>query len=281
MIALVAATCLLSGCEQRRSPDAERPPVAPVSPGPTSELPPVDSTLNRQDLLAAIARAASNAALGASDAEEQRKLDGKRFEFRMRFGCQSASEDQAEPSRTWRFDERRRILSLTILPEISLGSRLIGMLQNGKYEAVEGFWIHRPWLLEAGCPAMPSAPPEASPSPTPSPHSSPAPLAKPAAASSPSLAIAQFFTSADTRTQRRDNRPYRATSVLAEGELPSKDGYDLVISGRLQRLADGRVIACRITSAAIPPSCIVSAQFDTVAIAAPGSRQPIARWSGS
>src|SRR5690349_19945002 len=126
--ALVAATCLLlGGCEQRGSSDADAPATGQASPRRAAELPPVDPPLGRRDLLAAIAQAASNAALGAADKDAQRTLDGKRFEFRMRFGCASTSADAAELSRTWRFDERRRILSLTISPEIGPGSPTLGV----------------------------------------------------------------------------------------------------------------------------------------------------------
>ena len=92
------------------------------------------------------------------------------------------------------------------------------------------------------------------------------------------VGIAQFFTSADPRTHRRDTRAYEATKILAEGEEPSAQGYDLVISGRLRKLADGRAIACTIVGADRPPACVVSAEIDRVWLERPDNRKMIAEW---
>ena len=90
--------------------------------------------------------------------------------------------------------------------------------------------------------------------------------------------MAQFFTKTDPRTGRRDDRPYEATKVLAEGEQPSADGYNLVLSGRLRAQPLGRVISCRSSSVDAAPQCIVSAHFDRVWIENPRSKEILASW---
>ena len=57
--------------------------------------------------------------------------------------------------------------------------------------------------------------------------------AEPPSQPAPYVGIAQFFTEADARTHRRDNRAYEAIKVLGKGQQPSASGYELVIEGRL------------------------------------------------
>ena len=105
------------------------------------------------------------------------------------------------------------------------------------------------------------------------------PAAEPAATiAQPRIGIAQFFTKGEARTQRRDERAYEATRTLAEDEAPSREGYDLILSGRLKRLPDGRVIACAVSDRDSPPACVISVQFDRVWIERPDSREMLAEW---
>lgn len=94
----------------------------------------------------------------------------------------------------------------------------------------------------------------------------------------PRFGIAQFFTSDDPRTRRRDSRPYEANHTLAEGEAISSQGYDLVMSGRLRALPGRGVIHCSARGADSPPECVVSVQFLRVWIEQPDTRQVIAEW---
>jgi hypothetical protein len=281
----LATISLTFGCQQPDDAQKDANPAsstAPVVPA----LPIVVPPLSREGLLLAVAHAASAAALGQSDTEEQRQLDGKRFELRMRFGCDDDASATPDDPRSWTFDEKRRVLSLQVKPELNKKLPLIEELSGSSYEAVEGFWIRRPWLLTAACPASPpeeTAPEGAASSKADTKEAaSEKPAATPSAAAglTPRIGIAQFFTATDARTHRRDNRAYKTTRVLKEGETPSADGYDLVISGRLRRLADGRVIACRVDDPSTPPDCILSAEFDKVSIELP-SGEVIAKWSSA
>ena len=208
----------------------------------------------------AAARAGSAAALGQNDLNEQRQLDGKTFEIRIRFGCatSTAGTPKAGPFNV-RFDTDDRTLRVRAAPDLTRETPQVAM---PGVEHVEGFWMRRPWLLTPGCPASASVP---------------------GTPDSPVLeqrvGIAQFSTSADARTGRRDDRPYEATKVLEEGALPSRQGYDLVLSGRLKRYPDGRVIICRILGAEVPPECVISAQFDRVRIQTPDGKSTLGDWS--
>jgi hypothetical protein len=99
-----------------------------------------------------------------------------------------------------------------------------------------------------------------------------------AAGYSQRIGIAQFFTGADSRTGRREERAYEASKMLAENERPSPEGYNLVLSGRLRRLPGGQVIACRVASVDAPPECVVSAKFDRVRIEVPSTKNVLAEW---
>lgn len=165
-------------------------------------------------------------------------------------------------------------------PDLTRESPGIATLGGEEIEAVEGFWIYRPWLLADGCPAPPPKAPavpdgeEAEAQPQVEAERQPEPAVRRSR-----VGIAHFFSKTDSRTGRRDNRSYEATKVLGEGEEPSRQGYNLVLSGRLIKLPGGRVIACRMTDADAPPECVVSAQFDRVWIERPDTGAMIAEWS--
>lgn len=136
-------------------------------------------------------------------------------------------------------------------------------------------------MLAAGCPKELSQTHKPQVQPTTS--STPASAADEKEEPVPSLQIglAQFFTETDARTHRRDKRAYTATKVLAEGARPSQEGYDLVITGRLRRLKNGAVITCTNRASDLPPDCVISAEFDTVAIEDPITGETIATWSSA
>ena len=276
-IAAFAGVCLITGCQPPQERNDE-PEVAATQSAPAVALPVAEPMLDREALLIAVLHAASKAAVGKVDEEEQRRLDGKRFQLRIRFGCEGSSEAKSGRPRRWRYDEGRSVLTVTVKPDIDSKTAVIAPLPDDAYEAVEGFSIQRPWMLTADCPVMPPpVPPTAAASQSSSGPLDPLPSALPAPATD--IAIAQFFDKTDARTHRRDGRPYEATKALGEAVKPSKMGYDLVLSGRLRRLSDGRVVACHYTVPSAPPRCIISALFDSVTIEAPATGEIIAKWS--
>lgn len=256
----------------------------PAVPRPS---PPID----RATLLAAVAKAASATAAGQPADAGQRDLDGRQFELRIRFGCRGPAPDLARAWLGWSYDEEERTMRVRAAPTIASDEPLVEALAAGEVEAVEGFWIPRPWLLEPLCPAR------AAPAPEPA-----APSAEPAALQSdgpddaadesapdesaviepvpkwPRIGIAQFFTATDPRTSRRDGRAYQSVRTLPQGQQPSPDGFVLVLSGRLRAIGSMGVIGCTARSPDAPPECIVSAQFDRVWIEHPETSDIVAEW---
>lgn len=241
--------------------------------------------MDRQDLLAAVATAASAAVAGADDLPAQRALDGSPFELKIRFGCGGPNARAFDSGLGWTFEGKQRTLRVRAAPTISdedpVAARVIEAAGNG-IETVEGFWIPRPWLLSPACPQLPSG--QAEPDSTgeaPAEPTSPEDGGKAAqvpAPDFPKVGIAQFFTEAEPRSRRRQSRAYESVKTLAESERPAESGFDMVLSGRLRSLPGGRVIACVATGADSPPNCIVSADFDQVRIELPGTRDVLAQW---
>ena len=129
-----------------------------------------------------------------------------------------------------------------------LQSGVVGRDDSG-LEAVEGFWLARPWLLTEACPAM-------------------APTASASSQASPQTAgLAAVFKANGARTGRRNGRAYEFTLRGEDGQppVPSAQGYRLVLEGRMTAFADGRAIHCRAAAADQRPSCIGAVQLDRVA----------------
>jgi hypothetical protein len=241
-------------------------PAKTVAPPVPLPKPPMD----RAALLQAVAQARSAAAAGSDDRAEQQALDGKAFELRIRFGCAgAASDDKKRPSLSWAFDSKSGVLRLRAAPDLSEDEAVAKGLQG--VEAVEGFWLSRPWMLKAACPAKPAAPMNESTEDGPA----------PAGGIAPRVGIAQFFTATDPRTTRRDHRPYETVEKRDPGASIGTQGFDLVLSGRLRVLPEGRVIRCAPNGPDTPPVCVVSAQFDHVWIDDAATRERIADWSSS
>lgn len=291
-VPLLAALALLAACQ----PEPQDPGNIQNIEEPTLNLPAVprpQPPLDRAGLFAAVAQAASAKASGADDAEAQRLLDGRRFELRIRFGCKGPSSELREEWLGWSFDRETSTLRVRARPTLSAEENLVLELGGDQFEAVEGFWIPRPWLLTPACPATAavSAEPARSAADKALAKTAPAPAPARAAAvpnepniepvpRSPRIGIAQFYTETDSRTGRRDMRPYEAVKTLNDNQTIGSHGFNLVLSGRLKALPDKAVIACVAKGADSPPECIVSADFDRVWIERPDNRELIAEWGG-
>jgi hypothetical protein len=269
---LVSAMTGVSACKQggeanRQADLNAAQPVENVAPPVPLPKPPMD----RAALLQAVAQARSAAAAGSDDREAQQALDGKEFELRIRFGCSgAASDDKKRPSLSWAFDSRSNVLRLRAAPDLSEDEAVAKGVQG--VEAVEGFWLSRPWMLKAACPAKPAAPMNQST------EDGPVSAGDIAA---PKVGIAQFFTATDARTTRRDHRPYETVHKRGPGSSIGTQGFDLVLSGRLRALPEGKVVRCAASAADLPPACVVSAQFDHVWIDDAATKERIADWSSS
>lgn len=273
-LAAVALLGLLAACRGQQPPeaDAENQSIDRSAP---KRLPIVEPPFDRSRLLLTVARAASAHSAGVPDDGLQRTLDGKQFEVRLRFGCDGPGPGNSGYG--WSLDPDGRTLRLRAEPTLSLGDQVVRSVAGDGVEAVEGFWLPRPWLLQPACPR--GRPTSQLPRDAQEPDEDPGATAAPAPSTAPRIGIARFFTAEDARTGRRTNRPFEAVKQLAEGERAGQDGFDLVLSGRLRARGDGRVIICAGSGVDRPPDCIVSAAVDRARIERPEDQEVMAEWS--
>lgn len=237
--------------------------------GARPALPAVAAPLSRRDLLLAAAEAASAYSAGASDSAGQRSLDGRLFSFAIRLceGDRGRLFDAA-------LDEDSAVLRLRVRPDLDVEALGSGFADRDRYEAVEGFWIPRPWLLDAACPVGDAATPAQAPSPEAGATGTAGSLAPPR----PTVGIAQFLDAGSARSRRRAQRAYEVTRKIVPGTVPG--AVDLLIEGRVSALASGRSITCSGEGTAAPPRCIISVRVDQVVLRQPGG-EVLAKWSSS
>ena len=256
--ALAAAASLLAaacGNEPKQQTAANTANAAQPSVVPELSIPAPEPPLDREHLLIAAIHAASDFTTGIDDRQGQKALADRKFEFRIRFGCGEPADDSRAPF-GWSFDKATGALKARATPTLTLKDAAASAIAGDTFESVEGFWLSQPWALSAACPAVPAA------------HS---------ASDLRSVGIAQFFSATGPRTLRRSGRPYETTQKIEDGDAPA-DGFDLVLTGRLVALPDGRVIACAPTENGGRPTCIVSAEFGTVSIERADTHEQLAQW---
>lgn len=275
--ATALSAALLVACRSQQ-PQVTGAENQAIDKSPAEHLPIVEPPFNRARLLLTVVRAASAHSAGIADPGVQRSLDGKQFEIRLRFGCRGPGPGNGDYG--WSLDPDGRTLRLRAAPTLSLDDDVARSVASNEVEAVEGFWLPRPWLLQPACPTgvpvAASASPPADPETTQEKSTS---SSLPSSSTQQRIGIAQFFTAEDARTRQRMNRPFEAVRQLREGERTGSEGFDLVLSGRLRARGDGRVIFCAGSGIDRPPDCIVSAMIDRVWIERPEDKQVMAEWS--
>lgn len=250
---LAAASLFAFGCTP---PDNEQPPQRSPAPAEVASKPeslPVPQTpLDREGVILAALRAATAAALGEDDSAAQAQLKGRRFEVRIRFGC--FGNDKLA-SNGWAYDAAEGVLRARVRADVNSDMLKASDLTDGVYEGAVGFTLRRPWMLVDGCPDPRFI----------------------SMADGPAIAITQLFTASDSRVERPE-ASYEAVAKIVAGELPTK-GLNLILSGRLKPLGDGRAIRCAASEG--PPACIISSVIDRVAIEEPVRDVTLAEFGNS
>lgn len=249
--ALFTALLLAGGCGTRKPEKAEPPHkvVPKPTPPPAAPLKIADDTLNRGGIILAALHATTAAALSRDDKAEQAQLRGRQFELRIRFGCPG----EKNPGRSWSYDEDKNVLRVQVKSDLTDKELPASDLLGKSYQGAVGFALGRPWLLTAGCPL---------------------PGFAGIGSSEPTIVIAQLFTDTDSRVQR-PQASYQLTKEIPAEQQPAQ-GLDLVLSGRLAELSDGRPIHCAGRDGA--PACIVSARIDRVAVENPADGSILGQW---
>jgi hypothetical protein len=249
LVCLVLGACQPSQ-EQGAPPVVAKNKQAAPSQRQTVVAPP--PAMDREALLLAVIRARSAAATAQEDTEHQAELDGQRFEFRIRLGCSFSSPD-AQAALMATFDAEQRRVTVSATPDIGLNHPVASAAAGEAFEAAEGFWIPQPWVLTPACAAgdMPAG-----------------------------VGLIEYFAASDPRTIRRQGRPYTASETVP-GDIgtPALGSWELILSGRLRKLGDGRVIHCHALEPAAIPTCLLSVQFNGVSIENVVSGERLAEWS--
>lgn len=264
VLVAVLGAVLLSHPQPKPAP-APNPAVATTPPPPPpkaeAEAPPV---LTRNELVQTANSVAMAFADGAPLATETSPLLGRQFRLSIPFGCGGAGAAALAAPATAQFDPASQSVKLTARPINLTSLPLVQSLQNAKdIEAVEGFWIPRPWSRLETCPPQRAT-------------AVPAIETPPAAQT---LGLAQYFEVGGARTDRRGDHPYEITRKL---ETSDKAGlgrsYALVLEGRVVGYDDGRALRCWSESADHRPVCLYAVRFDRVAFEDSADGQVLAEW---
>lgn len=263
-VAAAAAGLLLLSCQREAEPSAP----ARVEPTVTEEgaaTPVINPSLDRNAILTAIARAASDYAAGTVAASDS--LTGRPFDINLAFGCEGAEaapvEGAGDGLARWFREGDPATIRLNLTPGDWTRSALIAGADQDSWDAVEGFWISRPWMSAEGCPATRADP-----------------LASGPGAPSPQTAgLAAVFEKGGSRLGRRNGRAYSHT-VRASGETPPtapEGGYRVRMQGRITAFPDGRAIRCRAARPDQRPVCVAAVQLDRVAFQTPAG-EVLSEW---
>ncbi|MGH7028048.1 hypothetical protein [Brevundimonas sp.] len=256
---VIAAALLLVQCDR---PDAIETPEAPsvAAPAPTPEktvvvVPPAQrAALSRSDILVAAEAAASAYASGQPQAGEG--LVGRRFSVRLPFGCGGPvaldALGSADGLARWSWSKDHLAARLSMTPADWTASPLIASIgAEAAWEAVEGFWLSRPWMTTDACPQVASDP-----------------LATSENRVSPqTVGLAAVFERGGSRIGRRSGRAYAFTRRFEAGQAPAPpvDGYRLRLEGRVGAFPGGRAVRCHADGPDQRPTCVLAVVLDRVA----------------
>ncbi len=232
------------------------PIIAPVS----EPLP-----LTRADLINGARSAADDFAATGETPPGPDLLVGRRFSIRIAFGCGGVQGGDRRSQATVTYNADNQSVTLTATPGVWTTLPLMQGLENSAdLDAVEGFWIPRPWTQSKSCPAQTDFP--VPPTPTP-------PTAQ-------TLGLAQIFEKGGSRVLQHADHPYAFTRKLVSDD-PSmlNHSYRLVLEGRIAGYSDGRALRCWMEAPDHQPLCIYAVVFDHVAFEDGVTGEILANWN--
>ncbi len=235
--------------------------VTPV-PAPTEDAP---RTLGRADLIALAAAAADASAQGTPVPAAVRDAVGKSFSIALPFGCDGPAPADSEATMRWRYDEAAGALRVHVAPIAWSPGEWWPGDAPADVEAVEGFWIARPWTASEACPRSREAPA--------------ADGTQAITLPGQTLAIGQMFGTGGARQGRRDGKPYTAVLRMAPDAVAGDQGFRLRLTGRIVAARDGSPATCRQPGGAEQrPVCMILTALDAIVIANPRSNEILATW---
>lgn len=252
----VALAALLAACSPRPQTAAPERPAPPAAAEPSAAVaPPAPPALGRAEILAAAGAAAAAYAAGEPYPSAAAALAGRRFVLRLPFGCYGPAPDAGAG---YVFDAEKGTLKLTVRPQVWTDAPWVRELVGApEAEAIDGFWIRRPWMTAEACPAVGGAP---------------------GAATAPeTVGLVRVFEPGASRLARRGGRPYEVTEKAEDGAPPGQGGFRLVLEGRVMEPASGQPVRCRGDGPDVRPVCLLLVDFDRVAMEDARGRQ-LAEW---
>lgn len=244
----------LAGCEQPK-PDAPADIQTKIVETPRPEaLPQPVIALSRADLISAADRAASLYAVGETSTGAD-PLVGRTISLRIAFGCNGPalpSSPALAGLAHWSWTDDGKAIELNMTPgDWAVSTLIAGTDNTPDWEAVEGFWIPRPWIVSEDCPAVvqsPATPQQGEVSPQ-------------------TLGLAAIFEAGGSRIVRRNGRAYTFT-IRSDSESAleaPQQAYRLILEGRIASFPNGRATRCLAVSPDQRPVCVVATKLDRVA----------------
>lgn len=267
VVAVVASALVLQSCEDDPAPAAPtEAPAEPLAPASLQVVTP-EPALNRETLLAAVAKAASDHAAGAPRTGAD-PLVRRNFDISLPFGCLGAEAlpigDIGDGLPRWSWSADRQSIRLSLIPADWTEADLItGSAGPIPWEAVEGLWVSRPWTTADGCPPAPINPPTIGPM----------------AAAPETVGLAAVFEEGGSRLGRRNGRAY-AFTVRPEGDASAvapREGYRVRLQGKITAFPDGRAIRCSAADPRQRPVCVAAVQLDRLAFQT-ATGQTLSEW---
>ena len=288
------------------------PPAAPVEAlAPVQPAPPLPTMLVRRDILE-LARSAADAA-ASQQPLAQSVVDAavhRRFTLYLPFGCAGPQPDDTAGMRDglrWQYDAKKGVLRLHVAPQVWQAGQWWSGADVPELDAIEGFWISRPWSSSETCVAnVPAAAPAMQPAEI---AASTEPQAKDAAskpakpgkpvkaedeaaiasqvaavalspAPAPTLAIAQFFPPDASRRALRRGAPFESVIRLPPEKFRHSAGFRVKLTGRIEQVPNGGPVRCiQREGTDQRPTCIVAASIEEVVIENPATGETLATWT--
>jgi hypothetical protein len=266
-LAIAAAVTMVLVVIVARQPTETPPPPAPIVPVATPPLAikVAPLPLTRAELIDhARAIGAAFAASGKLPTGPDAMI-GRRFALRIAFGCNGISGGAPGSQASLTYDSENQSVTLSARPGDWTALPLVQSLPNAAaIEAVEGFWLPRPWMDGNICPAQSGYTAPATPTPP----------------TAPTLGLAQIYETGGSRLSRHADHPYEFTRKLAsDAAAILNHSYRLELEGRVTGFANHQALQCWVESPDHQPLCVYGVALDHVAFVDGETGEVLAKWS--